>query len=101
MRKVLNTIKYVLLRLFPLLYLIFFLFCIVRDGNQEFNRFDNLNFGLHLDSFAFALCFIFLGIASMLRVFNATIKLSDVCKSQNLQDNDDALVHLSYKRLNP
>ena len=80
MRKVLNTIKYVLLRLFPLLYLIFFLFCIVRDGNQEFNRFDNLNFGLHLDSFAFALCFIFLGIASMLRVFNATIKLSDVCK---------------------
>lgn len=80
MKKVLNCLKYVLLRLIPTLYLIFFLFCIVRDVNQEFNRLDNLNFGLYLDSFAFALCFIFLGIASMLRVFNATIKLSDVCK---------------------
>ena len=28
-------------------------------------------------------------------------ELSDIQKSQNLQDNDDALVHLSYKRLNP
>lgn len=28
-------------------------------------------------------------------------ELSDVQKSQNLQDNDDALVHLSYKRLKP
>ena len=28
-------------------------------------------------------------------------ELSDNRKSQNLQDNDDALVHLSYKRLNP
>ena len=80
MKKVLNCLKYVLLRLIPTLYLIFFLFCIVRDVNQEFNRLDNLNFCLYLDSFAFALCFIFLGIASMLRVFNATIKLSDVCK---------------------
>jgi hypothetical protein len=80
MRKVLNTIKYVILRLFPLLYLLFFLFSLVRDVLQEFNRLDNFNFRLYLDSFAFVLCFIFLGIASMLRVFNATIKLSDVCK---------------------
>ena len=28
-------------------------------------------------------------------------ELSDVQKSENLHDNDDAVVHLSYKRLNP
>lgn len=33
--------------------------------------------------------------------FSKEKELSDVQKSQNSQDNDDALVHLSYKRLNP
>ena len=33
--------------------------------------------------------------------FSKEKELSDNRKSQNLQDNDDALVHLSYKRLNP
>lgn len=33
--------------------------------------------------------------------FSKEKELSDVQKSQNLQDNDDALVHLSYKRLTP
>ena len=33
--------------------------------------------------------------------FSKEKELSDVQKSQNLQDNNDALVHLSYKRLNP
>ena len=80
MKKVLNCSKYVLLRLVPMLYLLFFLYSLVRDVHQEFNRLDDFNFILYLDSFAFALCFIFLGIASILRVFNATIKLSDVCK---------------------
>ncbi|MBQ7107388.1 MAG: hypothetical protein IJN93_07765 [Clostridia bacterium] len=76
MKKVLNCIKYVLLRLIPMLYLLFCLFFLVRG----FNRLEDFNFCLYLDTFAFALCIIFLGIASMLRVFNATIKLSDVCK---------------------
>ena len=80
MKKVINCAIYVLLRLIPMLYLLFFLFSLVRDVLQEFNRFDDFNFILYLDSFAFALCFIFLAIASMLKVFNATIKLSDVCK---------------------
>ena len=80
MKKVLNCSKYVLLRLVPMLYLLFFLFSLVRDVHQEFNRLYDFNFCLYLDSFAFALCFTFLGIASILRVFNATIKLSDVCK---------------------
>ena len=80
MKKVINCAIYVLLRLIPMLYLLFFLFSLVRDVHQEFNRLDDFNFCLYLDSFAFALCFIFLAIASMLKVFNATIKLSDVCK---------------------
>lgn len=80
MKKVINCAIYVLLRLIPMLYLLFFLFSLVRDVYQEFNRLDDFNFCLYLDSFAFALCFIFLAIASMLKVFNATIKLSDVCK---------------------
>lgn len=33
--------------------------------------------------------------------FQKEKELSDVQKSQNLQDNDDALIHLSYKRLTP
>ena len=33
--------------------------------------------------------------------FSKEKELSDIQKSQNLQDNDDAVVHLSYKRLNP
>lgn len=75
-KKVLNCLKYILLRLIPMLYLLFCLLFLVRG----FNRFEDFNLRLYLDSFAFELCFIFLGIASMLRVFNATIKLSDVCK---------------------
>ncbi len=80
MKKVLNCLKYVLLRLIPMLYLLFCLFSLVRNVHQEFNRLDDFNFILYLDSFAFELCFIFLGMASMLRVFNSTITLSDVCK---------------------
>lgn len=80
MKKVINCAKYTLLRLAPTLYLIFFLFCLARDVHQEFNRLDNFNFCSYLDSVAFALCFAFLGINSMLRIFSATIKLSDVCK---------------------
>ncbi len=80
MKKILNFAKYVLLRLAPTLYLMFLLFSLVKDVYQDFNLRDNFNFVLYLDSFAFALCFVFLGIASMLRIFRVTIKLSDVCK---------------------
>lgn len=80
MKKVLNCSKYTLLRLVPMLYLLFFLFSIARDVHQEFNRLDNFNFCLYLDSFSFILCFIFLGIASNLKLFNATLKLSNICK---------------------
>ncbi len=80
MKQIIKYTDFILFRLIPMLYLLFFLFSLVRDVHQEFNRLDDFNFCLYLDSFAFALCFTFLGIASILRVFNATIKLSDVCK---------------------
>lgn len=80
MKKVFNCVKYFILRIAPTLFLMFFLFSLVRDVYQEFNRLDNFNFHLYLDTFAFSLCFIFLGIASMLRVFNSTIKVSYYCK---------------------
>lgn len=80
MKKVINCAIYILLRLVPMLYLLFFLFSLVRDVHQEFNRLDNFNFRLYLDSFAFVLCFVFLGIASILRILKATVKLSDICK---------------------
>lgn len=63
-----------------MLYLMFFLFSIARDVHYEYNRLDNFNFRLYLDTFAFAFCFVFLGIVSILRVFSATKKLSDICK---------------------
>ena len=44
MKKVINCAIYVLLRLVPTLYLLFFLFSLVRDVHQEFNRFDDFNF---------------------------------------------------------
>ncbi len=80
MKKALSCSKIILLRFVPMLYLIVFLFSLVRDVYQEFNRLDNFDFRLYLDGFAFAFCFIFLGIVSMLRMFNTTIKLSVVCK---------------------
>lgn len=80
MKKLLNCAKFVILCIAPTLYLMFFFISLVRDVYQEFNRLDDFNFHLYLDTFAFSLCFIFLGIASMLRVFNSTIKVSYYCK---------------------
>lgn len=78
MKKVINCARYTLLYLAPMVYLMFFLFTLTKILYQGLNL-HNI-FDLNLDNLALILCFVFLGIASMLRIFRATIKLSNVCK---------------------
>ena len=69
MKKVLKYTDFALLRLIPTVFLLFILYSDVRDSLQAFNRIENYSFLLFLESFSIIMCFVFLGLASVLRTF--------------------------------
>lgn len=78
MKKVLKYTDFALLRLIPTVFLLFILYSDVRDSLQAFNRIENYSFLLFLESFSIIMCFVFLGLASVLRTFKGTEKFSIV-----------------------
>lgn len=80
MKKVLKYADFTLLRLIPTVFLLFLLYSDVRDSLQAFNRIENYSFLLFLESFSIIMCFVFLGLASVLRTFKGTEKFSIVSR---------------------
>ena len=80
MKKVLKYTDFALLRLIPTVFLLFILYSDVRDSLQAFNRIENYSFLLFLESFSIIMCFVFLGLASVLRTFKGTEKFSIVSR---------------------
>jgi len=80
MKKVIKYSNFILLRLIPMVFLLFVLYSDVRDSIQAFNRIENYSFLLFLESFSLIMCFVFLGIASVLRTFKTTHKFSAVSR---------------------
>ncbi len=76
MNKVLKYTDFILFRLIPMAFLLFILYSDVRDSLQAFNRIETYSFSLFLESFSLIMCFVFLGIASVLRTFKGTRKFS-------------------------
>lgn len=76
MKKVLKYTDFILLRLIPMVFLLFVLYSDVRDSIQAFNRIENYSFLLFLESFSLIMCFVFLGLASVLRTFKGAEKFS-------------------------
>lgn len=80
MKKVLKYMNFSLLRLIPTIFLLFLLYSDVRDSLQAFNRIENYSFLLFLESFSIIMCFVFLGLASVLRAFEKTEIFSKICR---------------------
>lgn len=80
MKKVLKYTDFALLRLIPTVFLLFILYSDVRDSLQAFNRIENYSFLLFLESFSLIMCFVFFGLASVLRTFKGTEKFSIVSR---------------------
>lgn len=80
MKKVLKYTDFALFRLIPTVLLLFILYSDVRDSLQAFNRIENYSFLLFLESFSLIMCFVFLGVASVLRTFKGTEKFSIVSR---------------------
>ena len=80
MKKVLKYTDFILLRLIPTVFALFVLYSDVRDSLQAFNRIENYSFLLFLESFSLIMCFVVLGIASVLRTFKETQKFSIVSR---------------------
>ena len=80
MKKVLKYTDFALFRLIPTVLLLFILYSDVRDSLQAFNRIENYSFLLFLESFSLIMCFVFLGLASVLRTFNGTEEFSIVSR---------------------
>lgn len=80
MKKVLKYTDFILFRLIPMAFLLFILYSDVRDSLQAFSRIENYSFLLFLESFSLIMCFVFLGLASVLRTFKGTQKFSIVSR---------------------
>lgn len=80
MNKVLKYTDFTLLRLIPTVFLLFVMYSEVRDSIQAFNRIENYSFLLFLESFSLIMCFVFLGLASVLRIFKGSRKFSMVSR---------------------
>ena len=80
MKKVLKCTDFILLRLIPTIFLLFLLYSDVRDSLQAFNKIENYSFRLFLESFCIIMCFVFLGLASVLRAFEKTEIFSQICR---------------------
>lgn len=80
MKKVLKYTDFMLFRLIPMAFLLFILYSDVRDSLQAFSRIENYSFLLFLESFSLIMCFVFLGLASVLRTFKETQKFSIVSR---------------------
>lgn len=80
MKKVLKYTDFILLRLIPTVFILFVLYSDVRDSLQAFNRIENYSFLLFLESFSLIMCFVFLGLASVLRTFKEVEKFSIVSR---------------------
>lgn len=80
MKKVLKYTDFALFRLISTVLLLFILYSDVRDSLQAFNRIENYSFLLFLESFSLIMCFVFLGLASVLRTFKGTEKFSIVSR---------------------
>ena len=76
MKNILKYTDFVLLRLIPMVFLLFVLYSDVRDSIQAFNRIETYSFTLFFESFSLIMCFVFLGLASVLRTFKGTEKFS-------------------------
>ena len=76
MKKVLKYTDFTLWRLIPTIFLLVNLYSVVR----AFNRIENYSFLLFLESFSLIMCFVFLGLASVLRTFKGTEKFSIVSR---------------------
>ena len=76
MKKVLKYTDFTLLRLIPTVFLLFLLYSDVRDSIQAFNRIETYSFTLFFESFSIIMCFVFLGLASVLRTFKGAEKFS-------------------------
>lgn len=74
MKKVLKYTDFTLWRLIPTIFLLVNLYSVVR----AFNRIEN--YLLFLESFSLIMCFVFLGLASVLRTFKGTEKFSIVSR---------------------
>ena len=80
MNKFIKYTDFTLLRLIPTMFLLFLLYSDVRDSLQAFNRSETYSFRLFLESFSIIMCFVFLGITSVLRIFKGTEKISVVSR---------------------
>ena len=80
MKKVLKHTDFTLLRLIPTVFLLFILYSDIRDSLQAFNRIETYSFSLFLESFSLIMCFVFLGLASVLRAFKGVEKFSIVSR---------------------
>lgn len=80
MKKVLKYTDFILLRLIPMVFLLFLLYSDVRDSIQAFNRIETYSFTLFFESFSLIMCFVFLGLASVLRTFKEAEKFSIVSR---------------------
>jgi len=80
MKQIIKYTDFTLLRLIPTIFLLFLLYSDVRDSLQAFNIIDNYSFLLFLESFSLIMCFVFLGLASVLRTFKGTQKFSIVSR---------------------
>ena len=80
MKQIIKYTDFALLRLIPTVFLLFILYSDVRDSLQAFNRIENYSFLLLLESFSIIMCFVFLGLASVLRTFKEVEKFSIVSR---------------------
>lgn len=80
MNKFIKYTDFTLLRLIPTMFLLFLLYSDVRDSLQAFNRIETYSFRLFLESFSLIMCFVFLGLASVLRTFKEVEKFSIVSR---------------------
>lgn len=76
MKQIIKYTDFILLRLIPTVFLLFILYSDVRNSLQAFNRIENYSFSLFLESFSLIMCFVFLGLASVLRTFKGAEKFS-------------------------
>lgn len=80
MKKVLKYTDFILLRSIPTVFLLFILYSDIRDSLQAFNRIETYSFSLFLESLSLIMCFVFLGLASVLRTFKEAEKFSIVSR---------------------
>ena len=80
MKQIIKYTDFALFRLIPMAFLLFILYSDVRDSLQAFNIIENYSFLLFLESFSIIMCFVFLGLASVLRTFKETQKFSIVSR---------------------